>query len=175
MHRTILLIFIALVSFNSLWAQFIIPGEGIMDIKIGLDEEEIQWELGFKGKKMSKDNARQEMQFIATAAGIDYDSLISFQHLMLLPISDIMVRKGQLCFVMLSSYPEYNKMFCADIGTEEGLNFWDNPARVAEVYGKKTILKNGDKTYLIYKEKGMGVEMLKDEVRAIFIFPRSVK
>ncbi len=175
MRRIIPIIFIVFLSFHGLFAQFLIPAEGINDIKIGLDEEEIQWELGFKGKKAPRAQARPEMEFIATAAGLDYDHLISFQHLMLLPVSDFMVKDGKVCFVALSSYPEYNKMFCADIGTLEGLNFWDNPERVSEVYGKSTVLKNGDKTYLIYKDKGVGVEMLNNEVRMIFIFQPALK
>jgi hypothetical protein len=115
------------------------------------------------------------MEFIAKAAGIDYDYHIAFQHLMSLPVSDILVKDNKVCFVALSSYPEYNKMFCADIGTTEGLNFWDAPTRVREVYGESTLLKNGDKTYLIYKEKGVGVEMLNNEVRLVFIFQASMK
>ncbi len=175
MRRIIPIIFVLLLSCHALSAQFLIPAEGINDIKIGLDEEEIQWELGFKGKKVPRTQARQEMEFIAKSAGLDYDYLISFQHLMLLPASDFMVKDGKVCFLALSSYPEYNKMFCADIGTLEGLNFWDNPERVTEVYGKSTVLKNGDKTYLIYKEKGVGVEMLNNEVRMIFIFQAALK
>jgi len=175
MRRIIPIIFVAFLSCHGLFAQFLIPAEGINDIKIGLDEEEIQWELGFKGKKTPRAQARQEMEFIAKAAGLDYDYLISFQHLMLLPVSDFMVKEGKVCFLALSSYPEYNKMFCADIGTLEGLNFWDNPARVEEVYGKSAILKNGDKAYMIYKEKGVGVEMLNNEVRMIFIFQPALK
>ena len=175
MLRIAPIVFILFLWSSELFSQFLIPAEGIMDIKVGLDEEEIQWELGFKGKKVPRAQARQDMDFIARSAGLDYDYLISFQHLMSLPVSDIMVKDGKVCFVALSSYPEYNKMFCADIGTMEGLNFWDNPARVVEVYGKNTILKNENKTYLIYKEKGVGVEMLDNEVRAIFIFQPALK
>jgi len=175
MLRNAPIIFILFLLSNGLFAQFLIPAEGIMDVKIGLDEEEVQWELGFKGKKVPRTQARPEMEFIANAAGLDYDYLISFQHLMSLPVSDYMIKDGKVCFLALSSYPEYNKMFCADIGTEEGLNFWDGPERVMELYGNNTILKNGDKTYLIYKAKGIGVEMLNNEVRAIFIFQPALK
>jgi hypothetical protein len=155
--------------------QFIIPGEGIMDVKTGTDRDELEWELGFTGKRIEKTEASPEMTFIAESAGIDFDFVVSYQHIMWLPVKDVFFKDGKINLVSLSSYPEYNQMICGDIGTVEGLNFWQNANMVQEIYGNTNSLKSDDKTFLFYPEKGIGTELSANEVRTIFIFPAQMK
>lgn len=156
-------------------AQFLIPGEGIMDAKIGADWDEIEWELGFKGFKIDKADVPQNLDFIAKKAGVDYDFVISYQHIMWLPVSELFFKDDRVCLVQLSSYPDYYKMLCVDIGTVEGLNFWENPERVREIYGDVQGLKNDENSYFIYAKKGIGVEISENEVRTMFIFQPQMK
>lgn len=163
------LVFIVISSSFS-FGQILIPGERIMDVIIGADWDEVEWELGFKGFKIEKENASLELNHIAKEAGIDYDFIVNYQHIMWLPVSDLFFRDNKVCLIQLSSYPEYNMMLCADIGTLEGLNFWDDPKKAREIYSDMKESTNENKVYFVSKDKGLGVEMLNDEARTMFIF-----
>lgn len=163
------------LSTNQIYGQFLIPGEGIMDVKIGADWDEIEWELGFKGKKIDSANTMPVLKFIAQEADIDFDFVVSYQHIMWLPVSDLFFKDDIVCMIQLSSYPEYNKMLCADIGTTEGLNFWDDNEKVKGIYGINTNSKYEKKSYIVFIDKGLGVELFEDEVRSMFIFRPKVK
>jgi len=157
------------------YGQFLIPGEGIMDVKLGADWDEIEWELGFKGKKVEKEKATPSVNFIAQQAGIEFDFVVRYQHIMWLPVSDLYFKEGKVNLIVLSSYPEYYQMLCADIGTTEGLNFWNNTEDVKRIYGVKNEVKSNDESYFFYRKKGLGVELLENEVRSMFIFPAQMK
>jgi hypothetical protein len=158
------------VSINTGYSQFLIPGEGIMDVKLGADWDEIEWELGFKGKKIEKTQVGEEMILIAQKAGIDFDYMISYNHIMWLPVSELLFKDNKVCLIQLSSYPEYNQMLSADIGTLEGLNFWDTPEEIEKVYGDYPAIGHGSKTIVLIADKGLGVELSENEVRTMFIF-----
>ena len=168
-----LVVFSLSVTHN--YGQFLIPTQGLMDVKIGADWDEIEWELGFRGVKINKTDTPQELKFIAQEAGIDFDFVVCYQHIMWLPVSDLFFKDDKVCMIQVSSYPEYYQMLCADIGTTEGLNFWDNAEKVKEIYGTNTESKNTKKLYFVFKEKGLGVELQEDEVRAMFIFQSQMK
>lgn len=166
---TFLCIAFFLVSGDS-YGQFLIPGEGIMDIKLGADWDEIEWELGFRGEKLSYEQTSEKFKLIARNAGIDFDYMVRYNHIMWLPVSDLLFKDDKVCMIQLSSYPEYNQMISADIGTTEGLNFWDTPIEIEKVYGKFRSISNGDKTIVLINNKGLGVELSENEVRTMFIF-----
>ena len=170
---TFLVIFLLSATRN--YGQFLIPAEGLMDVKIGVDWDEIEWELGFRGEKVDRIDTPPPLKFIAQEAGIDFDFVVRYQHIMWLPVSDLFFKNEKVCMIQLNSYPEYNQMLCADIGTMEGLNFWDNAENVKELYGNNTESKNGEKSYFVFREKGLGVELLEDEVRSMFIFQPQMK
>jgi len=170
---TFLIVFIVCVGHS--YGQFLIPAEGIMDVKIGSDWDQVEWELGFKGKKIEKTNVGSSLNFIAQEAGIEYDFVVSYQHIMWLPVSDLFFKNDKICMIQLSSYPEYNKMICADIGTVEGLNFWDDKEKVTEIYGNFKEVENEGKSYFVYNEKGFGVEILDNEVRTMLIFQPQIE
>lgn len=155
--------------------QFLIPGEGLIDIKIGIDWDEVEWELGFKGKKIDKENISPQLKFIADEAGIEFDFVVSYRHIMWLPVSDLFFKNDLVCMIQLSSYPEYNKMLCTDIGTIEGLNFWDNMGKIDEIYGEQQVSKFDQKSYITISEKGIGVEVFENEVRTMIIFHPQMK
>ncbi len=156
--------------FGVSYGQFLIPGEGIMDVKLGADWDEIEWELGFRGKKLEKAEVGEEMNLIAQKAGIDFDFMISYQHIMWLPVSDLLFKDNKVCLIQLSSYPEYNQMLSADIGTLEGLNFWDTREEIKNVYGDYPTLSLGSKSVVLIADKGLGMELSENEVRTMFIF-----
>ena len=170
---TFLVIFLLAATRN--YGQFLIPAEGLMDVKIGADWDEIEWELGFRGEKVDKIDTPRPLKFIAQEAEIDFDFVVRYQHIMWLPVSDLFFKNEKVCMIQLNSYPEYNQMLCADIGTMEGLNFWDNAENVKELYCDNTESKNGEKSYFVFREKGLGVELLEDEVRSMFIFQPQMK
>ena len=60
-------------------------------------------------------------------------------------------------------------------GTTEGLNFWDNKEKIEEIYGSEMISESGNKVYLVFNEKGIGVELLDNEARSMFIFQPQMK
>ena len=152
------------------YGQFIIPGVGLMDVKIGADRDEIEWELGFKGFKFEKADVPPTLLHIAKEAQIDFDYVVSYQHIMWLPVSDLFFKDGKVCLIQISSYPEYYKMLCVDIGTVEGLNFWDEKERVDEIYGYKELSIHDEKAYIVFKSKGIGAELFEDEIRSMVIF-----
>jgi len=152
------------------FGQFIIPGEGVMDVKLGADWDQIEWELGFKGEMVEKENEDMAANHVAELTNISYDFIVSYQHLMWLPISELYFKDNKLCMLRLSSYPEYNQMICGDLGTLEGLNFWDNSEKVMGIYGPFDSDNVSGKSYYIYSEKGLALEMTDNEVRAMFIF-----
>lgn len=170
---TFLIIFF--LSINKNYGQFLISGEGIMDVKIGADWDEVEWELGFKGKKIDRIDTGSGLDLIARETGIDFDFVVSYQHIMWLPVSDLFFKDDKICMIQLSSYPEYNQMLCVDIGTTEGLNFWDDIERVKDIYGSKTDLKKEEKSYIVFNDWGLGVELLNNEVRTMFIFQPQMK
>ena len=126
--------------------------------------------LGFKGEMISSESSDKGANHIANSLDMSYDFLVTYQHLMWLPISELYFKENKLCMIRLSSYPEYNQMICGDLGTMEGLSFWDDPEKVVSIYGSIDSQSNSDKTYYIYSEKGLAVEMTDNEVRAMFIF-----
>ncbi len=152
------------------YAQFLIPGEGIMDVRLGADLDEIEWELGFKGEKKGFEQADKSIKLIAETVGIDFDFAISYHHIMWLPVSDLLFKDDRVCMIQLSSYPEYNKMTSADIGTLEGLNFWDGIEEIKRIYGDYQSINDQDKTIVFIKDKGLGAELIENEVRTMFIF-----
>ncbi len=164
----LLIVFTFLSSQN--YAQFLLPGEGIMDVKLGADLDEIEWELGFRGMRKEFAQADEKTKLIAENAGIDFDFMISYNHIMWLPISELLFKDGKVCMVQLSSYPEYNQMLSADIGTIDGLNFWDTEQEIKKLYGDYRTVKSGEKTIVIIEQKGLGAEMSENEVRTMFIF-----
>jgi hypothetical protein len=170
---TFLIIFSLSVSKN--YGQFLISGEGIMDVKIGADWDEVEWELGFKGKKVNKSDIGPTLMLIAREAGIDFDFVVRYQHIMWLPVSDLFFKDDKVCLIQLSSYPEYFEILCVDIGTTEGLNFWDDMERSKYIYGNKADVKMEEKSYLVFKDSGLGVELLNNEVRTMFIFQPQMK
>ena len=89
MRLILILLVVFLFSANKNYGQFLISGEGIMDVKIGADWDQVEWELGFKGKKVEKLNAPQELKFIAQEAGMDFDFVVRYRHIMWLPVSDL--------------------------------------------------------------------------------------
>ena len=157
-------------SIGSSYGQILFAGEGIMDVKLGADWDQVEWELGFKGERYEKNNVRPELQFLADAAKIDFDFVVSYQHIMWLPISELFFKNDSICMIQLTSYPEYNQMLCLDIGTMEGLNFWDDSEKVTEIYGKLEQLEKDGKSFFVYKEEGLAVELFNDEVRTMLIF-----
>lgn len=168
--------FIIFIFYSSqCFGQFLIPGEGIMDVKIGSDWDEIEWELGFRGIRVEKGDASASLKHIAEESEIDYDFIVSYQHLMWLPVSELFFKDDKVCMIQLSSYPEYNMMICVDIGTTEGLNFWDNAEKIEEVYGTEIISESGNRGYLVFNEKGIGVELFDNEARSMFIFQPQMK
>jgi hypothetical protein len=171
MKRLATFLFIAffLVSWDN-YGQFLIPGEGIMDIKLGADWDEIEWELGFRGEKLSYEQSSEAIKLIARNADIDFDYMVRYNHIMWLPVSDLLFKDNKVCMIQLSSYPEYNQMLSADIGTTEGLNFWDTPQQISQAYGEFKSIPSGDKIIVVIKEKGLGVEISENEVRTMFIF-----
>ena len=175
MRLVLVLLVVFLFSANKNYGQFLISGEGIMDVKIGADWDQVEWELGFKGKKVEKLNAPQDLKFIAQEAGMDFDFVVRYRHIMWLPVSDLFFKDDKVCMIQLSSYPEYNKMLCVDIGTTEGLNFWDDADRVKEIYGNNSDSKNEEKSYILINEKGLGVELFENQIRSMFIFQPQIK
>lgn len=175
MRNILASLIIVILCVSSGYGQFLIPGEGIMDVKIGSDWDEVEWELGFKGSKIEKSDVGSTLQFIALKAGIEYDYVVSYQHIMWLPVSDLFFKDDRIVMIQISSFPEYYKMLCADFGTVEGLNFWDDSEKVKEIYGNFDELENDGKSYIMYKEEGIGVEILDNEVRAILIFQRQME
>ena len=174
--RIFIAFFTALLAcFGPSYGQFVIPGEGIMDVKIGADWDEAEWELGFRGNQIEKSNANESLIFLADQAGIEFDFVVSYQHIMWLPVSELFFKDDRICMIQLNSYPEYNTMICADIGTVEGLNFWDGEEKLKEVYGTSAREGNSGKSYFVYKEKGIGVELQDDEVRTMLIFLPQMK
>lgn len=171
----IIFLIIFFLSINENYGQFLISGEGIMDVKIGADWDEVEWELGFKGKKIDKIDTGSALDLIARETGIDFDFVVSYQHIMWLPVSDLFFKDDKICMIQLSSYPEYYQMLCVDIGTTEGLNFWDDIERVKDIYGSKTYLKKEEKSYIVFNDWGLGVELLNNEVRTMFIFQPQMK
>lgn len=163
-----LILFFAL--FNNANAQFLIPGEGIMDVKVGADMDEIEWELGFRGQRIEKDQVDEGIKLIANEAGIDFDYLVRYRHIMWLPVSELLLKDGKVCMVQLSSYPEYNQMLSMDIGTIEGLNFWDSSAEIEKVYGKFQTIDYNDNVIVCLKDRGLGMELSNNEIRTMFIF-----
>lgn len=175
MRICVIFSFIIFLSLNESYGQFLIPGEGLMDVKIGSDWDEVEWELGFRGEKISKPKVNPELLLIAKEAGIDFDFAVSYQHIMWLPVSDLFFKDDKICMIQISSYPEYNNMICVDIGTTEGLNFWDDIEKVKETYGNNTDLKREGKSYIVFNDQGLGVELSKNEVRTMFIFQPQMK
>ncbi len=172
--KAITLIFFFL-SISISQAQFLIPGYGISDVKLGADRDEIEWELGFKGKKVASSDAPADIAKIAGLAEVDFDFLAIFNHLMWLPVTELLFRDGKVCMIRLSSIPAYNQMLCADIGTEEGLNFWDTSEQFKSIYKSSQIYTNGSKTVILDKTKGLGVELHENEVRTMFIFQSQIE
>ncbi len=170
MKSTLIFIISLILSVHSLYGQFLIAGEGFMDVKLGLDWDEIEWELGFRGVKVDKTDMVPALQLVAEKAGIDFDFMVNYQYIMWAPVTTLFLKDNTVIMMQLSSYPEYNKMLCADIGTLEGLNFWDNSEAVKKIYGNPVSFNNGDKTYFIIKDKGLVIELKDDEVRSMFIF-----
>jgi hypothetical protein len=161
----------AIVFFTSgVRAQFLIPGEGILGIKLNVDSDEIEWELGFSGERFNYEDSEEEIKTIAKEAGISYDMAVHFNHIMWLPVTDLLFEDNELCFVQISSYAEYNEILCTDIGTLEGLNFWDGGAKVRQIYGEVQEIGIGNRQILIFPAKGIGVELSGNQVRAMFIF-----
>lgn len=160
---------------SPVYSQFLLSGEGIMDVKLGADWDEIEWELGFKGKKVGKSQAGEEILLLAQTAGIEFDYIISYNHIMWLPVSELLFKDDKVCMIRLSSYPEYNQMISADIGTVEGLNFWDSLAEIKAVYGEYPLVASGSKSIVVIKDKGLGVGLSDDEVRTMFIFHPQMK
>lgn len=166
----IIFFIIFFLNTSLIYAQFLIPGHGISDVKIGADRDEIEWELGFKGKKSMSSDVPAHLLKIAEYAGIDFDFLVSFNHLMWLPVTELLFKDGKVCMIRLSSIPEFNQMLSADIGTEEGLSFWDSAEQVEAIYKEHDKYADGLKTIFLVKAKGLGVELYDNEVRTMFIF-----
>lgn len=148
-----------------------------MDVKIGADWDEVEWELGFKGHKMEKTDISPALQLIANEAGLDYDFAVSYQHIMWLPVTDLLFKDGKVCMIQLNSKAEYNQMLCENIGTMEGLNFWDNATKIHEIYGNDNLeSKSSEETsFKICKEKGIAIGLHDDEARSMLIFHPSAK
>lgn len=162
---------LALLLFASeIHGQFLIPGEGIMGVKLGVDWDEIEWELGFRGKRIDFEECSEEIKLIAAQTEIEFDFMVSYEHLMWLPVSQLLFKDDKVCLVQLNSYPEYNQMISADIGTTEGLNFWDTPTEIEQIYVNFISLSHGEKTFILIKDKGLGMELSENEVRTMFIF-----
>ena len=171
MKRLVTLVIGFLIFSTSIgFGQFLLSGEGIMDVKLGADWDEIEWELGFRGKKVEKSQAGEEIILLAQTAGIEFDFMISYNHIMWLPVSELLFKDNRVCMIRLSSYPEYNQMICADIGTVEGLNFWDAPADIETIYGDYPLIVHGQKAFVVIRDKGLGLGLSNDEVRTMFIF-----
>jgi len=175
MRISVIFSIIFFLSLSKSNGQFLIPGQGLMDVKIGADWDEVEWELGFRGKKFDKEKTDQDLLLIAKEAEIDFDFVVRYQHIMWLPVSDLFFKNDKICMIQISSYPEYNDMICADIGTTEGLNFWDDVERVKNIYGNNTELKKDGKSYIVFNTQGLGVELSDNEVRAMFIFQAQLK
>lgn len=170
MERVVFFLFLFLTLNGVARAQFLIPGEGISDIKLGADWDEIEWELGFKGFEATKNEVPERLQFVIEELGVEYDFAVYYHHVMWLPISQLLFKDGKVCFIELSSYQEQHQLFCTDVGTIEGVNFWDSPDKINEIYGKQEGTSNSEKSYYMYYDQGLGFELDQNEVRAMFIF-----
>jgi len=158
------------LSIVSSFGQILISGEGIMDVKIGADWDQVEWELGFKGEKKESSSVSADLLFLANATNVEFDFVVSYQHIMWLPVAELFFKNDKICMIQLTSYPEYNQMLCGDIGTIEGLNFWDDSEKVKEIYGNFEQLEKDGKSYYVYNNKGIAVELLDNEVRTMLIF-----
>lgn len=146
-----------------------------MDVKLGADIDQVEWALGFKGSRVEKDNTDHLIGLEAQKSGLDFDYAIHYQHIMWMPVTDLLFKDGKVCMIRLSSYPEYNKMLCADIGTTEGLNFWDNAGKIGKLYGVHELTSMDDRSYIVVQDKGLGLELQEDEVRAMVIFQSQIE
>ncbi len=175
MSRHLYILFVLVFCINTVYSQNLKPGYGIRDLRLGIDWGEVEWELGFKGKKYSKDAVDERMKYIADKFELDYDYVVEYQHIMWLPVSNIFFKDEKANMIILSSYPEYYKMLCRDINTEEGLRFWQKEEDLKQIYGKGKTFKNFGKEYIYYKDKGIGVEVDNEEIRTICIFNPQMK
>ena len=171
-----LIFFISLMfSVSVSYSQFLIPGEGYADIRVGLDWDEIEWELGFRGVKIDKKDLDKELILVAEKAGIDYDFVVNYQYIMWAPVTKLFFKDNVVVMFQMSSYPEYNKMLCADIGTVDGLNFWDDEKAIKKIYGDIPSFSYEKKTFFLAKNKGLVIEVKDGEVRSLFIFKPEMK
>ena len=67
-----------------------------MDVKVGSDWDEIEWELGFRGEKIEKINALSSLKFLADQSKIDFDFIVSYQHIMWLPVADLFFKDNKV-------------------------------------------------------------------------------
>lgn len=145
-------------------------GEGINDLKIGNDPDEVVWVLGFKGIKLTREGVADVLKIQAEQLGIDFDYVYNYQHIMALPISTLYFKNDKVVMIVVSSYPEYNEVLCLGIKTKDGLNFWDNEHAMKKIYGKKYETKSSDFQFYYYRDQGLGVSIDDNQIRTMTIF-----
>ncbi len=159
-------------------AQVIYPKKGYDDINIGITYQDVIWNLGFDGSKVSKDSAPEMLKAPAEELGIDYDYIVNFRYIMDLPVTSVYIKGNLVVMFTLSSYPEYNQFICQDIKTSNGLKFWDNLDKVKNLYGDKASkldYSEGNLSYYAYKDEGICFGIDNNQVRTILIFDPNFK
>ena len=168
-----IVILLSLCSFalaGSLNAQDIRAGVGIGSLRLGLSHGEVEWELGFRGFSTEKAQVTAADLEYARQAGIEFDMVVRYEHIMWLPVAAVFFRDGRAEMIVISSYPEYFRMLCADLMTEKNLAFWAGEKEVRERYGRSKSQKKDGFDYIAYRDQGLLLALDRNQVRTMCIF-----
>jgi hypothetical protein len=151
-------------------AQDIRAGVGIGSLRLGMNYGEVEWELGFRGFRTVRAEATAADLEYARQAGLEFDTVVRYEHIMWLPVASVFFRDGRAEMIVVSSYPEYFRMLCSDLLTEKNLAFWTGEKEVRERYGRNKIQKKDGFEFIAYRDQGLLLALDRGQVRTMCIF-----
>ncbi|WP_053404331.1 hypothetical protein [Persicobacter sp. CCB-QB2] len=157
--------------------QTVSPGKGVGELTLGMTVDDVTWVLGFEGKKISYDDyliasVRANPKSLPETK-IDFDYCLDYVFIMTLPVEKVFVKDEKVVMIQLSSFPDYNKILCEDIQTDDGVKFFQDAQILDGHYAegvKGPAALHSNLNNVFYYNKGVAFGLDNDKIRAMYIF-----
>ncbi|BDC98698.1 hypothetical protein [Persicobacter psychrovividus] len=176
--RFFTMFFLLLIGATSIsLGQTLRPGKGVGELTLGMTIDDVTWILGFEGKRISYDDyltaSVQSNPKSLPETKIDFDYCLDYVFIMTLPVEKIFMKDDKVVMIQLSSFPDYNKILCEDIETDNGVRFFEDASVLDQHFKKGTAgpsALHSNLSNIFYYNEGIAFGLEKDKIRAMYIF-----
>ncbi len=179
MKRYILILnlLIILFCFKAYTQNTLTPGEGFVDVHIGMNIDNLIEIIGKPLTIITKNEEKEKWESVGYNVSkhfsfcLKFDKVYIFENENKYAIWKVFVKKGKVVYINFSSYI-YNQSITENINVSSNFSFYDNLKKVIESLGNKynIIAEFENNTEYLFLDKGISFIINESEIRNILLF-----